>query len=452
MLSLPQSQQMKKIVLFGAGKSAYTLVNYLAKEAKAQQWQLTIADINCKPWEGKFSNKIVDLVPFSLDNEALKHALIQESDLVISMLPARFHTSIAESCLHHSKNLITPSYVSSEMQAMDQEAKSKGLLFLNELGLDPGIDHMSAMKLIHHLKEQGAVIEGFESFTGGLIAPESDNNPWHYKFTWNPRNVILAGQGGAVKFLHNGRYKYIPYHKLFDRTEIVHIDGYGDFEGYANRDSLKYIDIYGLQGVKTMYRGTFRRPPFCKAWHVLAQIGATDDSYVMEDSENMTYRDFINTFLKYREKDSVEIKLAYYLGIDVDGDEMRLLTWAGLFEKKKIGLKRATPAQILQHLFEQKWALESGDKDMIVMWHLFNYRLNGEVHRLESAMVVLGDDQLNTAMAKTVGLPIGIAAKHILNGNIQARGVCLPLQADIYEPILQELEAFDIRFIEKQVF
>ena len=311
---------------------------------------------------------------------------------------------------------------------------------------------MSAMKLIHHLKEQGAVIEGFESFTGGLIAPESDNNPWHYKFTWNPRNVILAGQGGAVKFLHNGRYKYIPYHKLFDRTEIIHIDGYGDFEGYANRDSLKYIDLYGLQGVKTMYRGTFRRPPFCKAWHVLAQIGATDDSYVMEDSENMTYRDFINTFLKYREKDSVEIKLAYYLGIDVDGDEMRLLTWAGLFEKKKIGLKRATPAQILQHLFEQKWALESGDKDMIVMWHLFNYRLNGEVHRLESAMVVLGDDQLNTAMAKTVGLPIGIAAKHILNGNIQARGVCLPLQADIYEPILQELEAFDIRFIEKQVF
>ncbi len=338
------------------------------------------------------------------------------------------------------------------MQAMDQEAKSKGLLFLNELGLDPGIDHMSAIKLIHHLKEQGAAIEGFESFTGGLIAPESDNNPWHYKFTWNPRNVILAGQGGAVKFLHNGRYKYIPYHKLFDRTEIIHIDGYGDFEGYANRDSLKYIDLYGLQGVKTMYRGTFRRPPFCKAWHVLAQIGATDDSYVMEDSENMTYRDFINTFLKYREKDSVEIKLAYYLGIDVDGDEMRLLTWAGLFEKKKIGLKRATPAQILQHLFEQKWALESGDKDMIVMWHLFNYRLNGEVHRLESAMVVLGDDQLNTAMAKTVGLPIGFAAKHILNGNIQARGVCLPLQADIYEPILQELEAFDIRFIEKQVF
>lgn len=443
---------MKKIVLFGAGKSAYTLVNYLVKEAEKNNWRITIADMHTAPWEGKFKDEFIELINFNLDNEALKNALIEESDLVISMLPARLHPSIAECCLKFSKNLITPSYVSPEMQAMDQEAKAKGLLFLNELGLDPGIDHMSAMKLIHYLKAQGASIEGFESFTGGLIAPESDNNPWHYKFTWNPRNVILAGQGGAVKFLHNGKFKYIPYHKLFDRTEIVHIDGYGDFEGYANRDSLKYIDLYGLKGVKTMYRGTFRRPPFCKAWHVLAQIGATDDSYVMEDSENMTYRDFINTFLKYREKDSVEIKLAYYLGIDVDGDEMRLLTWAGLFEKKKIGLKRATPAQILQHLFEEKWALEPGDKDMIVMWHLLNYQLNGESHRMESAMVVLGDDKFNTAMAKTVGLPIGIAAKHILNGNIQARGVCLPLEADIYDPILTELEEYGIHFVEKQVF
>lgn len=441
---------MKRIVLFGAGKSAYTLVQYLAKQAIENAWVFTIADLNALAWQEEFKSSQIELVNFNLDNEALKNKLIEQSDLVISMLPARFHPQIAQSCLRFSKNLITPSYISPEMKAMDEEARSKGLLFLNELGLDPGIDHMSAMMLINRIKDNGGTIEGFESFTGGLIAPESDNNPWHYKFTWNPRNVILAGQGGAVKFLHNGKYKYIPYHKLFDRTEIVRIDGYGDFEGYANRDSLKYIDLYGLEGIKTMYRGTFRRPPFCKAWHILAQIGATDDSYVMEDSENMTYRDFINTFLKFREKDSVEIKLAYYLGIDVDGDEMQLLEWAGLFEKKKIGLKMATPAQILQHLFEEKWALEEDDKDMIVMWHLLNYTMEGSAKRLESSMVVLGDDEHNTAMAKTVGLPIGIAAKHILEGNIKAKGVCLPLEANIYEPILKELEDYGIHFVEKE--
>ncbi|MCB9256700.1 MAG: saccharopine dehydrogenase NADP-binding domain-containing protein [Chitinophagales bacterium] len=441
---------MKNIVLFGAGKSAFVLINYLIHAATQEDWLITIADLKASSWKNLYDSERLELIDFDLSNEELKASLIQKSDLVISMLPASFHPQIAKACLHYEKNLITPSYISAEMKSYDEEAKAKGLLFLNEMGLDPGIDHMSAKKLIDSLQEKGAIIEGFESFTGGLIAPESDNNPWHYKFTWNPRNVVLAGQGPAVQFLHNGRYKYIPYNKLFDRTEIVHIDGYGDFEGYANRDSLKYIDIYGLQGIKTMYRGTFRRPPFCKAWHVLVQIGACDDSYIMEDSENMTYRDFINTFLKYREKDSVEIKLAYYLGKDVDGEEMRLLTWLGLFEKKKIGLKKASPAQILQHLLEEKWALADGDKDMIVMWHLLSYELNGQKHRLESSMVVLGEDEHYTAMAKTVGLPIGIAAKHILNGKIKSIGVCLPTEASIYEPILEELEERGICFTEKE--
>ena len=440
---------MKKILMFGAGKSAYSLVNYILKNAENENWKLTIADLYPENIKSLYNDEKLEVVEFNIENKDLKNRLIENADLVISMLPASFHPKIAKACLKHLKNLITPSYISPEMNAFDNEAKEKGLLFLNEIGLDPGIDHMSAMKLIDQLKDNGAIIDGFESFTGGLVAPESDNNPWHYKFTWNPRNVILAGQGGAVKFLHNGKYKYIPYNKLFDRTEIVHIDGYGDFEGYANRDSLKYIDLYGLQGVKTMYRGTFRRPPFCKAWHMLVQIGATDDSYIIEDSENMTYRQFINTFLKYREKDSVEIKLAYYLGKDVDGDEIKLLEWIGLFEEKKIGLKNATPAQILQHIFEQKWTLEKDDKDMIVMWHLFTYQLNGENKRLESSMVVIGDDDKNTAMAKTVGLPMGSAIKNILNGNIKAKGVCLPTIKEIYLPILKEMEDYGIVFKEK---
>lgn len=436
--------------MFGAGKSAYVLVNYLLQNTEKEQWQITIADKFPDSVKKLFSHQKLSIIQFSVENEALRDELITKSDVVISILPAAMHTQIAEACLKIKKHLLTPSYISPQMQQMHEDVKNAGLIFLNELGLDPGIDHMSAMRIIDELKSKGYTINAFESFTGGLIAPESDTNPWHYKFTWNPRNVILAGQGGAVKFLHNGKYKYIPYHKLFDRTELINIDGYGEFEGIANRDSLKYIDIYGLKGVKTMYRGTLRRPPFSKAWHMLVQLGATDDSYIMEDSENMTYRDFINSFLKYRVGDSVELKLAYYLHKDVDSDAMKLLEWAGFFKREKIGLKNATPAQILQHRFEQKWKMEPGDKDMTVMWHLFEYEKGDSNIRLESSMVVVGEDSFNTAMAKTVGLPIGIATKLILNDKIKSKGVLMPTLPEIYNPILDELEQHGIKFSEKK--
>lgn len=432
--------------MFGAGKSAHTLITYLLSNAKQNNWQLTIADMNPKLINGKFQSEHLEVIEFSLENTELKETLIESSDIVISMLPARFHKEIMQTALKFSKNMITPSYDSKEMNDIREEVKEKGLIFLNELGLDPGIDHMSAMEIIHRIQEAGDKITAFESFTGGLIAPESDNNPWHYKFTWNPRNVILAGAGGSVKFLHNGKFKYIPYNKLFERTEEIEIEGYGIFEGIANRDSLKYIDIYGLYDVKTMYRGTLRRPPYSKAWSILVEIGATDDSYKMEDTENMTYREFMNTFLKFRKGDSIELKLAYYINDDVDSEAMKLLKWVGLFENKKIGLKEASPAQVLQHLFEQKISLEPGDKDMIVMRHLFKY---GKNKVLTSSMVVIGDDDYNTAMAKTVGLPIGIATKLILNGEIEEKGVLMPMTKEIYEPILKELQEYGIIFKEE---
>ena len=436
--------------MFGAGKSAYSLVNYLLDNAEKEKWTLIIADMFPDAVKKLFKSEFLEVTSFSLEDEEKKKELIKNSDLVISMLPARFHMEIATECLNFNKNLITPSYVSKEMREIENDVVSKGLIFLNEVGLDPGIDHMSAMQLIHKLQGEGNQITAFESFTGGLIAPESDNNPLHYKFTWNPRNVITAGQGSAVKFLHNGKHKYIPYHQLFARTEIVDLDEYGKFEGLANRDSLKYIELYGLEGVKTMYRGTFRRPPFSKVWHMLIQLGATDDTYVMEDSENMTYREFLNSFLKYRQGDSIELKLAYYLHKDVDCLEMEILDWMGLFSDEKIGKANATPAQVLQHLLEPKLAMEADDKDMIVMRHLFRYQKNdGPEQRLESYMVVLGDDDLSTGMAKTVGLTIGISAKLILNEKINARGVLMPLTSDIYEPILAELEDYGIIFKHK---
>ena len=442
---LIKMDKMRNILMFGAGKSAYALIKYLLDNASSNNWRLTIADMFPKNVTDKFQNENLEVVEFTLENIALKESLIQKSDIVISMLPARFHSEVMKSALRFSKNMITPSYDSKEMNDIREEVQSKGLIFLNELGLDPGLDHMSAMEIIHRIQDSGDKITAFESFTGGLIAPESDTNPWHYKFTWNPRNVILAGAGGSVKFLHNGKHKYIPYHKLFERTEEMHIEGYGEFEGIANRDSLKYIDIYGLKDVKTMYRGTLRRPPYSKAWAILVQIGATDDSFEMEETENMTYKEFTNSFLKYREGDSIKLKLAYYVHVDVDCEAMKLLEWAGLFDNRKIGIKNASPAKVLQHLFEQKWDMEPTDKDMIVMRHLFKF---GEGKTLTSSMVVIGDDENNTAMAKTVGLPIAIAAKLILNNKIKEKGVLMPMSKEIYGPILEELKDYGIVFKE----
>jgi len=371
---------------------------------------------------------------------------------VVTMLPARFHIEVAKDCLALGKHMVTASYVSKEMQALDEEAKSKKLVFLNEIGVDPGIDHMSAMQVIDRIRKSGGKLILFESFTGGLMAPESDTNLWNYKFTWNPRNVVLAGQGGAAKFIQEGKFKYIPYHRLFRRTEFLEVDGYGRFEAYANRDSLKYQDVYGLDSIQTLYRGTIRRVGFSRAWQIFVILGLTDDSYTIADSENMSYRDFVNSFLPYSPTDSVELKLRYKLKIDQDDILWEKLEELDIFSSnKKVELKNASPAQILQKILLDSWSLDPNDKDMIVMYHKFGYELNGEKHQIDATMVCAGEDQTFTAMAKTVGLPVGIATLAILNKKIKSYGVQIPINKDIYDPILSELESFGIIFKEKEV-
>ena len=368
------------------------------------------------------------------------------------MLPAHMHIEVAKDCVTFQKNMVTASYISDAMQSLDAEVKAKGLIFMNEIGLDPGIDHMSAMKVIDDIKAKGGKMILFESFCGGLVAPESDTNLWNYKFTWAPRNVVLAGQGGASKFIQEGKYKYIPYHKLFRRTEFLEVEGYGKFEGYANRDSLKYRSVYGLDDVLTLYRGTIRRVGFSKAWNMFVQLGMTDDTYVMEDSENMSYRDFINSFLPYSPTDSVEIKTRLQLGIEQDDIMWDKLLELDLFNpNKKVGLKNATPAQILERILNDSWSLQPEDKDMIVMYHKFGYEINGERQQIDSKMVCIGDDQTYTAMAKTVGLPVAMATLQILNGNIKTPGVQLPIRPEVYNPILKELETFGVIFKETEM-
>jgi len=445
--------KMRTILIIGAGQSSSSLITYLLNKSTAENLQVIVADVSLDLAIQKINNhpngKAITLDIF---NEEARRKEIKNAAIIVSMLPATLHIKIAKDCIDFGKNLITPSYVSDEMKQLNEKVVEKGLVFLNEVGLDPGIDHMSAMQVIDSIREKGGKMLLFESFTGGLVAPESDTNLWNYKFTWNPRNVVLAGQGGAAKFLQEGTYKYIPYQKLFRRTEILHINKYGKFEGYANRDSLKYKDVYGLDDILTLYRGTIRRVGFSRAWNVFVQLGMTDDSYTIEDSEHMSYRDFTNSFLAYNPNDSVELKLRYYLKIDQDDEVWEKLLELDLFNPhKKVNLKNATPAQILEKILKDSWTLEKEDKDMIVMQHLFGYELHGKKEQIKSSMVCIGDDQTYTAMAKTVGLPVGIATIKILNREIKTPGVLLPISKEIYEPILGELKENGIVFTEEQM-
>ena len=444
---------MRNILIIGAGRSATSLIKYLLDKSAAENLFLTIGDINVenaqKLTSGDPNGRGILLDVF--DHQQRKQA-VKDSDIVISMLPARFHIEVARDCISYGKHLVTASYISDDMQQLDQVAKEKGLVFMNEIGLDPGIDHMSAMQAIDSIKEKGGKMLLFESFTGGLVAPQSDNNLWNYKFTWNPRNVVLAGQGGAAEFIQEGKYKYIPYNRLFRRTEFIEVEGYGKFEVYANRNSLKYQSVYGLEDILTLYRGTIRKVGFSKAWNMFVHLGMTDDTYTIPNSEDLSYREFVNSFLPYSPTDSVELKLRHSLKIDQDDLMWNKIEVLDILNPTKtLGIKDATPAQGLQKILMDSWSLAPEDKDMIVMYHKFGYELEGKKYQIDSKMVAIGDDQYYTAMAKTVGLPVAIAALRILNKKITTPGVQLPLNKEVYEPILKELQEFGIQFTETKV-
>jgi saccharopine dehydrogenase-like NADP-dependent oxidoreductase len=442
---------MSNILIIGAGRSSSSLITYFLSNAKQYNWHITIADANKKAVDSKISaySDVATAVEFDVLNVSLREKLISQSDFVISMLPAFMHADVAKDCVRLSKHLATASYVSAEMKELDSEAKEKKILLLNECGLDPGIDHASAMQVIHRIQAEGGIITNFQSFCGGLVAPESNDNPWGYKFSWNPRNVILAGQGTA-QFIEDGHLKFIPYNRLFTQTCAIHIDGYGTFDGYANRDSIGYKEPYGLSDVKTMLRGTLRQTNYCKAWNVFVKLGLTDDSYKIKNCDSLNYTSLIQSFLPAGDG-SVKEKLISFMGSEIDATIIIMLDYLELFVNKPITLNEASPAELLQHLLEEKWVLKPGDKDMIVMQHLFEYELNGEHKKLTSSLVVIGEDEIHTAMAKTVGLPLAISIKNFLIGKFKLYGIQIPIVKEIYEPLLTELETLDIKFIEKEM-
>lgn len=441
---------MKSILIIGAGRSSSALIKYVLDTAQKENWFVTVADADPMLAEKKVNNHPCGRGTW-LDVTKVndRRELISRADIVVSLLPAHLHLEVAHDCIKLKKHLITASYVSKELYRLGDEARNRELIFMGEMGLDPGIDHMSAMQKINEIKEKGGKIIAFRSYTGGLIAPESDDNPWHYKFTWNPRNVVLAGQGTA-QYLENGKFRYLPYNRLFKEYWDLDIPGMGPFEAYANRDSLLYRDVYGLSGIPNILRGTIRYKGFCEAWNALIKIGLTDGSFPILDSGKITFHEFMEAYVGSAGGGSVKDRVANLIGEETDSSIMQKLNWLGLFRKKKIGLPNATPALILEHLLLNKWKLKPGDKDMIIMHHEFEYELNKQKHLLKATLVLKGENEIETAMSKLVGLPMGIFVKLVVAGKITSTGVNIPVMREVYEPVLEELKQFGVNFVETE--
>jgi len=420
---------MKKILLFGAGKSATCLIDYLIAQTVADNWMVTIADANTQSLQlktGSFPN--IRAVALNAENENERKILVKDADIVISLLPPTLHIMIARDCIELGKNLLTASYIDEPIKKLQSDIKGKGLFFLYEMGLDPGIDHMSAMQLIDSIKKKDGKISSFKSHTGGLIAPESDDNPWHYKISWNPRNIVRAGSAGAV-YKENNKIKKLVYEELFENCREVTIDE-GKFAYYPNRDSLSYIPLYALEEATTFIRTTLRHPDFCRNWKYIVRAGLTDDKKNIE-IKGLDFKKWSQPVMPF-----------------VNPENKSMFAYLGLFDEKPVPASAKTAADILQYLLETKLMMHPHDKDMIVMLHELEYTIGAQHTIINSSLVVKGEDNVRTAMAKTVGLPLGIAAKLILHNKINLKGLHIPILPEIYEPVLAELETHDIKFME----
>jgi saccharopine dehydrogenase-like NADP-dependent oxidoreductase len=422
---------MKNILVFGAGKSATCLIDYLTRTCIEKNWILRIADSDAEALKKKLIHSpSVIPVQVRVENVEERNLLISQAHLVISLLPPSLHILIARDCVANGKNLLTASYVDEEIRKLVPALKEKRLFFLCEMGLDPGIDHMSAMQIIHRIQDAGGKITLFRSHTGGLVAPESDDNPWHYKISWNPANVVKAGSAGAV-FKESGEIRTVSYKDLFQNTGLVEIDPMGQYAWYPNRDSLTYIPIYGLESAFTFIRTTLRHPVYCAAWKNLVLAGLTDDELPVSP-DLKTISEWSKPLLPF-----------------VDIKNKTLYDQLGLFESEPLPAAASSSAKILQTLLEKNWMMKETDKDMILMLHEFEYEIKGQKHFLNSSLIVKGENALRTAMAKTVGLPLGIAAKLLLENKMSLEGLHIPIIPEIYEPVLEALALEGISFREE---
>ncbi|NNE03777.1 MAG: saccharopine dehydrogenase [Eudoraea sp.] len=436
---------MKNVLICGAGMSATDLISYMLKHAEEYDWQVTVGDILVETVTKKIGGHPRGrAVYFDCYDAEIMERYIKDADIVISLLPPGMHAAAAKIALQYNAHVVTASYASEEMIAMHEAAAEKGLTFLNELGADPGIDHMNGMRSINYIKKKGGEPVAFTSYCGSLVAPESNDNPWGYKFTWSPMNVITAGSAGAC-YYRNSNFRCIPYHRLFANPKIIAVPGFREFEAYENRDSVAYRKKYGLDDIPTFIRATLRHPGFCEAWNLLIQLGVTANNYHIEGSEHMTYRQWIATYLPDT-AESLENTLADFLHIERGGVLHQQLLWTELLSDRPITRVHGTPAEILLDLLLDKLKFNQDDTDMLVFYERIEYKLNGELFEHVSYLVTKGIDHWHTAISRTVGLPAAISAKMILTGKIKSRGVLFPWASEVYDPVLDELEELGIAY------
>jgi len=429
------------ILIIGAGKSATVLIQYLQQKAVENDWYIVLADGDEATAKNKWNNAPNGTaLGIDIENEINRQNLVQKADIVVSMLPAHLHFLVAKDCLHFEKPLFTASYVDDNMRSLASAIEAKQLLFLCEMGLDPGIDHMSAMAIIDEIHAKGGKITSFKSHCGGLVAPESDDNPWHYKISWNPKNIILAGKAGAI-YLENGATVTKNYPNIFDQSPIVEIPGLGRLAYYPNRNSLSYIDTYQLHSVKNFVRTTLRYPAFCSGWNAIVQLQLTDESLI-ELAPNTSIKNWFEGHIQQKGLASILTQF------NQDPTINEQLEFIGLYASTIIPATFNSNASILQWLLESKWKLADTDKDLVVMLHEIEYSIGDRQFKLDSSLVLTGTDAIQTAMATTVGLPLAMGVCAYLKGEIQMTGLHIPIDARIYQPILKSLAEEGIVFEE----
>lgn len=440
---------MRKILVLGAGRSATTLIHYLDTHARSSKWRVTVADSDALVLEAKVKGlRQTEGKLFHVSNPADRARIIGEHDFVISLLPWTLHPLVARECIRQGKHMLTASYVSPAMKSLALKASKKGLFFLGEMGLDPGIDHMSALELIRRIRRKGGDIRSFRSVAGGLVAPGSDDNPWHYKFTWNPRNVVLAGQG-ISQFREQGQMVLRAYPELFAQAEPVTIGEDDHYEVYPNRDSLHYEKLYDLEGIPSLMRGTVRFRGFCRGWHALIRLGLTEGLTALHTPPGMTWDRFTGAWLSTAAQGvALEEECARFLDIPFQDPVMEQLRWLGIFSDRPLGNSGRTAADHLQTLLEEKWALRPNDRDLVVMEHRIGYGMGKEAIECRAHLRYEGKDVWRTAMADLVGLPLAVTTRLFLKGHLPVPGMPGPFEAGIYEPVLAALKEEGVSFEE----
>lgn len=439
---------MESILVAGAGKSSIYLIEYLLKKAEENNWQIIVADSSAALIAEKIGNHpCAKSVVLDITNDFDRKALVKEATLVVSLMPPHLHIELAKDCLEFEKHFITASYISEDMKLLDAPAREKGLMFMCEMGLDPGIDHMTATELIDRIAAKGERLLSFKSYCGGLVAPESDDNPWHYKFSWNPRNVVVAGKAGA-EYLRDGKEVEIRYEEIFQDNETIEVEGVGTLSWLPNRDSLAYLDTYHVPDVQTFLRATLRYPAFCKGWAAVVALNLTDEE---DHITAQTYAGWVRQKLNIGIEESIIGALQLRKDIDCNSQLLAQLSWLGLFSEGKLPENAETSANILLSLLLEKWAMKPLDKDMVVMQHEIISEKDEKSTKLCSTLVVKGENSNHTAMAKTVGLPMGILAELILTGNVAPQlGVRIPNMKEVYTPVLKGLIKEGVEFRESE--